>query len=144
MGRSWDRGDLISPKGTQAEGLFLKMLLSRGIEAEHGSPSRPGDIIVLPNIIIEIKDLKEKSFSFKQHSGKGANQWKVLRQKLERHPWLEVYYVIRFERAHWRYFSFPDNTVPLHKLDGHEIQELLSILKEKQEHFAMSSGVDAV
>ena len=58
----------MTSKGSAAEGILLKMLLQHGIEAEHGSPSRPGDIIVPPNVIIEIKDPKGNSFSFKQHS----------------------------------------------------------------------------
>jgi hypothetical protein len=37
----------MTSKGIAAEGILLKMLLEYGIEAEHGSPSRPGDIIVL-------------------------------------------------------------------------------------------------
>ncbi len=65
--------------GSAAEGIWLKMLLQHGIEAVHGSPTRPGDIIVPPNVIIEIKDPKGNSFSFKQHSGKGETQWKALK-----------------------------------------------------------------
>jgi hypothetical protein len=44
----------MTSKGSAAEGILLKMLLQNSIEAEHGSPSRPGDIIVPPNVIIEV------------------------------------------------------------------------------------------
>ena len=103
----------MTSKGTAAEGILLKMLLGYGIEAEHGSPSRPGDIIVPPNVIIEIKDPKEQSFSFRSHSGKGEQQWKSLREKQEKFPWLEVYYVVRFARKEWRFYAFPAEPKPL-------------------------------
>jgi len=48
---------------------------------EHGFTTRPRDIIVLPNVIIEVKDPKGNSYSFKQHSGKGESQWKALKEK---------------------------------------------------------------
>ena len=92
----------MTAKGSAAEGILLKMLLQNGIEAEHGSPTRPGDIIVPPNVIIEVKDPKGNAYSFKQHSGKGAAQWIALKEKKERFPWLEVFYVVRFSRPCWR------------------------------------------
>ena len=129
----------MTSKGSAAEGIFLKMLLEYGIEAEHGSPSRPGDIIVPPNVIIEIKDPKEKSFSFKSHSAKGEAQWKALREKQEKFPWLEVYYVVRFARKEWRYFSFPDSTKPLHLDLGQRLEGLFHILIQVQKSFAHST-----
>ena len=129
-------------KGTAAEGILLKMLLQNGIEAEHGSPSRPGDIIVPPNIIIEIKDPKGKSYSFKQHSGKGAAQWIALKEKKGRFPWLEVFYVVRFNRKEWRYFPFPSNTYPLRLKDGITLDNLFSFLEERQDRFAVTIGAD--
>ena len=122
----------MTSKGSAAEGILLKMLLQNGIEAEHGSPSRPGDIIVPPNIIIEIKDPKESSYSFKQHSGKGEAQWKALREKKERFPWLEIFYVVRFSRKEWRYFHFPARPSPLRIKDGADLSGLFSILLDRQ------------
>ena len=130
----------MASKGTAAEGIFLKMLLSENIECEHGSPSRPGDIIVPPNVIIEIKDPKENSFSFKSHSGKGAAQWKALKEKKEKFPWLEIYYVVRFKRKEWKYFTFPDNTKPLHLKEGLNLDNLFSVLIESQDWFAIAIG----
>jgi hypothetical protein len=132
----------MTSKGSAAEGILLKMLLQNGIEAEHGSPSRPGDIIVPPNIIIEIKDPKESSYSFKQHSGKGEAQWKALREKKERFPWLEIFYVVRFNRKEWRYFPFPSNTYPLRLKDGITLDNLFSFLEERQDRFAVTIGAD--
>jgi len=86
----------MSNRGTAAKGVFLNMLLSNNIGYEHGFPSRPGDIILPPNVIIEIPDPKEKSYGFCQQSGKGETQWNVLKAKRERFPWLEIYYVIGF------------------------------------------------
>lgn len=123
----------MTSRGSAAEGILLKMLLDHGIEAEHGSPSRPGDIIVPPNIIIEIKDPKENAYSFKQHSSKGEEQWKVLRAKVEAFPWLEIYYAVRFGRKNWRYFPLPGEPKPLRAADGNAIENLFAILKAKQE-----------
>ena len=134
----------MASKGTAAEGIFLKMLLSENIECEHGSPSRPGDIIVPPNVIIEIKDPKENSFSFKSHSGKGAAQWKALKEKKEKFPWLEIYYVVRFKRKEWKYFTFPDNTKPLHLNEGLKIDHLFSVFSEKQSRFGIETGGDVI
>ena len=64
----------LTARGTAAEGILLKILLQNGIEAEHGSPSRPGDIIVLPDVIIEIKDPNANSFSFRDHAAEGETQ----------------------------------------------------------------------
>ena len=122
----------MSSKGSAAEGILLKMLLQNGIEAEHGSPTRPGDIIVPPNVIIEIKDPKGNSFSFKQHSGKGEAQWKALKEKKERFPWLEIFYVVRFSRKEWRYFHFPAKPSPLRIKDGADLSGLFSILLDRQ------------
>ena len=122
----------MTPKGSAAERILLKMLLDNGIEAEHGSPSRPGDIIVPPNVIIEIKDQKGNSFSFKQHSGKGEAQWKALKEKKEMFPWLEIFYVVRFSRKEWRYFEFPNGPKPLRLKDGDGIEGLVSLLLERQ------------
>ncbi|MEM3193343.1 MAG: hypothetical protein QW292_14900 [Candidatus Parvarchaeota archaeon] len=122
----------MTSKGTAAEGILLKMLLQRGIEAEHGSPSSPGDIIVPPNVIIEVKDPKANSYSFKQHSGKGEAQWKALKAKKEAFPWLDIYYVVRFERKEWKFFSFPDTSKPLRMQDGLDLGQLFSSLLEKQ------------
>jgi hypothetical protein len=119
-------------KGSAAEGILLKMLLQHGIEAEHGSPTRPGDIIVPPNVIIEIKDPKGNSFSFKQHSGKGEAQWKALKEKKEMFPWLEIFYVVRFSRKEWRYFEFPNGPKLLRLKDGDGIEGLVSLLLERQ------------
>ena len=119
-------------KGSAAEGILLKMLLQNGIEAEHGSPTRPGDIIVPPNVIIEIKDPKGNSFSFKQHSGKGEAQWKALKEKKEMFPWLEIFYVVRFSRKEWRYFHFPAKPSPLRIKDGADLSGLFSILLDRQ------------
>ena len=130
----------MASKGTAAEGIFLKMLLSENIECEHGSPSRPGDIIVPPNVIIEIKDPKESSFSFKSHSGKGAAQWKALKEKKEKFPWLEIYYVVRFKRKEWRVFRFPSETSPLRLKDGIPIESLFSVLLDKQSKFSIVVG----
>jgi hypothetical protein len=126
----------MTSKGTAAEGIFLKMLLEHGIEAEHGSPSRPGDIIVPPNVIIEIKDPKGNSYSFKQHSGKGEQQWKALKEKKERFPWLEIFYAIRFGKKVWGYFNFPDSTTPLRSSDGENIDVLFGILLERQTRYS--------
>jgi hypothetical protein len=123
----------MTSKGTAAEGILLKMLLKYGLEAEHGSPSRPGDIIVLPNVIIEIKDPKEKSFSFRSHSGKGEQQWKALKEKHEKFPWLEVYYVVRFARKEWRCFDFPLEPKPLKLKEGGELGEFFDTLRKRQD-----------
>ena len=128
----------MTSKGSAAEGILLKMLLQKGIEAEHGSPSRPGDIIVPPNIIIEIKDPKESSYSFKQHSGKGEAQWKALREKKERFPWLEIFYVVRFNRKEWRYFPFPEKPVPLRLKNGSKLESMFESLLERQNSLALS------
>ena len=122
----------MTSKGSVAEGILLKMLLQNGIEAEHGSPTRPGDIIVPPNAIIEIKDPKGSSYSFKQHSGKGEQQWKALKEKKERFPWLEIFYVVRFSRKEWRYFHFPARPSPLRIKDGADLSGLFSILLDRQ------------
>ncbi len=122
-------------KGTVAEGILLKMILQNGIEAEHGSPSRPGDIIVMPNVIIEIKDPKERSFSFRDHGAKGEAQWNALKAKNEMFPWIEIFYVIRFARKEWRFFSMPEEPRPLHLADGKAIENLFPYLKRKQEDF---------
>ena len=123
----------MTSRGSAAEGILLKMLLDHGIEAEHGSPTRPGDIIVPPNVIIEIKDPKENAYSFKQHSGKGEEQRKVLRAKVEAFPWLEIYYAVRFHRKEWRVFPLPGEPKPLRAADGNAIDNLFSTLKTKQE-----------
>ena len=133
----------MTSKGTAAEGILLKMLLGYGIEAEHGSPSRPGDIIVPPNVIIEIKDPKEKSFSFKSHSAKGEAQWKALREKQEKFPWLEVYYVVRFARKEWRFYAFPTEPNPLKLKDGFGLKWLFDLLLSRQGAMAAVGG-DAV
>ena len=122
----------MTSKGSAAEGILLKMLLQNGIEAEHGSPSKPGDIIVPPNVIIEIKDQKGNSYSFKQHSGKGEAQWKALKEKKERFPWLEIYYVVRFKRKYWKYYTFPESVVPLTMKNGMEMRGFLAYLLERQ------------
>ncbi len=129
----------MTSKGSVAEGILLKMLLQNGIEAEHGSPSRPGDIIVPPNVIIEIKDPKGNSYSFKQHSGKGEQQWKILKEKKERFPWLEIFYVVRFGRKEWKYFLIPDNTETLKLKNGFNLQGLFTLLMEKQKAY-MANG----
>ena len=123
----------MTSKGSAAEGILLKMLLKYGLEAEHGSPSRPGDIIVLPNVIIEIKDPKEKSFSFRSHSGKGEQQWKALKEKHEKFPWLEIYYVVRFARKEWRCFDFPLEPKPLKLKEGGELGEFFDTLRKRQD-----------
>ena len=131
----------MSSKGSAAEGILLKMLLQNGIEAEHGSPSRPGDIIVPPNVIIEVKDPNANSYSFKQHSGKGEAQWNALKEKKEKFPWLEIYYVVRFNRREWRCFEFPDHTKPLHIGFGIPVKEFLKFLFEKQMNYScMEAG----
>jgi hypothetical protein len=122
----------MTSKGSAAEGILLKMLLQYGIEAEHGSPSKPGDIIVPPNVIIEIKDPKGISYSFKQHSGKGEAQWKALKEKKERFPWLEIYYVVRFKRKYWKYYAFPESVVPLTMKNGTEMSGFFTYLLERQ------------
>ena len=124
----------MTSKGSAAEGILLKMLLQNGIEAEHGSPSSPGDIVVPPNVIIEIKDPKGNSYSFKQHSGKGEAQWNALNEKKERFPWLEIFYVVRFHRKEWRYFHLPDEPSPLRLKEGGEIGALLHLILERQSH----------
>ena len=126
----------MTSKGSAAEGILLKMLLQNGIEAEHGSPTRPGDIIVPPNVIIEIKDPKGNSFSFKQHSGKGEAQWKVLKEKKEMFPWLEIYYVVRYGRKEWKWFHLPSELSTLRKKDGMDLAALLQTLLENQTRFA--------
>ena len=133
----------MTSKGTAAEGILLKMLLEYGIECEHGSPSRPGDVLVYPNVIIEIKDPKEKSFSFKSHSAKGEAQWNALREKKEKFHWLEIYYAIRFGRKEWRYYPFPTTPRPLRLMDGFGLDILFSVLAEKQIWFvaAMRGGI---
>ena len=123
----------MTSKGTAAEGILLKMLLEYGIECEHGSPSRPGDIIVPPNVLIEIKDPKEKSFSFRSHSGKGEQQWKALKEKHEKFPWLEIYYVIRFARKEWRCFDFPLEPTPLKLKEGGELDGFFDTLRRRQD-----------
>ena len=127
-------------RGTAAEGILLKMLLENGIEAEHGSPSRPGDIIVPPNVIIEIKDPNANSYSFFQHSGKGESQWKALKEKKERFPWLEIFYVLRFQRKVWKYFEFPDSPEPLRSKEGLQVEHLFSILLERQRKLIPMEG----
>jgi hypothetical protein len=122
----------MTSKGSAAEGILLKKLLEYGIEAEHGSPSRPGDIIIPPNVIIEIKDPKEKSFSFRSHSGKGEQQWEALKEKQEKFPWLEVYYVVRFARKDWRFYAFPKEPKPLKLKDGSELVGLFDTLRKRQ------------
>ena len=134
----------MTSKGTAAEGILLKMLLEYGIEAEHGSPSRPGDIIVPPVVIIEIKDPKEKSFSFRSHSGKGEQQWKSLREKQEKFPWLEVYYVVRFARKEWRFYAFPAEPKPLKLKDGFGLTWLFNLLLSRQAALMASVGGDAI
>lgn len=131
----------MTSRGTAAEGTFLKMLLSHGIECEHGSPSRPGDIIIPPNVIVEIKDPKEKSYSFRQHSGKGEAQWNALREKRNRFPWLDIYYVVRFARKEWRYFTFPEIPKPLRMNEGEEISKLFDILLHEQKGLAVRCEV---
>jgi hypothetical protein len=131
----------MTSKGSAAEGILLKMLLEYGIECEHGSPSRPGDIIVPPNVIIEIKDPKEKSFSFRSHSGKGEQQWKALKEKHEKFPWLEVYYVIRFGRKEWRCFDFPLEPKPLRLRDGFELNDFFKVLLGRQDALTIILGV---
>ncbi len=126
----------MTSKGTAAEGILLKMFLQNGIEAEHGSPSRPGDIIVPPNVIIEIKDPKGNSFSFKSHSGKGAEQWKALKEKKEMFSWLDIYYVVRFNRKEWRYFTFPESLETLKLKSGLPLDEFLGMLRERQSSYA--------
>ena len=123
----------MTSKGSAAEGILLKKLLEYGIEAEHGSPSRPGDIIIPPNVIIEIKDPKEKSFSFRSHSGKGEQQWKALKEKHEKFPWLEIYYVIRFARKEWRCFDFPLEPTPLKLKEGGELDGFFDTLRRRQD-----------
>jgi len=130
----------MTARGTSAEGILLKMLLEHGIEAEHGSPSRPGDIIIPPNVIIEIKDPKEISYSFLSHSAVGHKQWKALKEKKERFPWLEIYYVVRFARKEWRYFHFPENVRPLRLKEGNRLENLFSDLLVSQNRFAISQG----
>ena len=122
----------MTSRGTAAEGILLKMLLQNGIEAEHGSPSRPGDIIVPPNVIIELKDTINSSYSFKDHSGKGEVQLETLRKKLEQFPWMEVFYVVRFRRKDWRYYPIPESPGPLRLKEGRPIAHLMDMLKEKQ------------
>ena len=134
----------MSSKGSAAEGILLKMLLQNGIEAEHGSPSRPGDIIVPPNVLIEIKDPKEKSFSFKSHSAKGEAQWKALREKQEKFPWLEIYYVVRFTRKEWRFYAFPTEPNPLKLKDGLGLNWLFNLLLSRQAALMAAVGGDAV
>ena len=134
----------MTSKGTAAEGMLLKMLLKHGIEAEHGSPSRPGDIIVPPNVIIEIKDPMEKSFSFRSHSAKGEAQWNALREKKEKFPWLEVYYVIRFGRKEWRCFDFPLEPTPLKLKEGGELDGFFDTLRKRQDALMVRMDGDAV
>ena len=134
----------MTSRGTVAEGILLKMLLQNGIEAEHGSPSKPGDIIVPPNVIIEIKDPNANSYSFFQHSGKGEAQWKALKEKKERFPWLEIYYVIRFNRKEWKFFEFPEVLMPLRMKDGLDLEHLFSILIDKQSAYSEILGSDKV
>ena len=126
----------MSSKGSAAEGILLKMLLQNGIEAEHGSPSRPGDIIVPPNVIIEVKDPNANSYSFKQHSGKGEAQWNALKEKKERFPWLEIYYIVRFKRRYWKCFPIPEKCEPLHVKNGSDISHLFLTLLEKQSNLS--------
>jgi hypothetical protein len=130
----------MTSKGSSAEGILLKMLLQNGIEAEHGSPSRPGDIIVPPNVIIEIKDPKGNSYSFKQQSGKGEAQWKALKEKKERFPWLEIFYVVRFGRKEWRYFEFPASPNPLSLKDGISMDRLLTSFLDRQKSLEVQIG----
>ena len=134
----------MTSKGSAAEGILLKMLLEYGIEAEHGSPSRPGDIIVPPIVIIEIKYPKEQSFSFRSHSGKGEQQWKALREKKEKFPWLEIYYVVRFARKEWRCFDFPLEPNPLKLKDGLGLKWLFDLLLSRQGALMAAVGGDAV
>ncbi len=130
----------MTQKGTAAEGIFLKMLHENGIEAVHGSPSRPGDIIVPPDVIIEIKDPKSNSFSFRQHSGKGEAQWNALREMRGKFPW-EIYYVIRFNRREWRYFNLPEKPVPLKIRSSLRIEGLFDLLRSKQQEYVRIAGV---
>ena len=134
----------MTPKGSAAEGILLKMLLQHGIEAEHGSPSRPGDIIVPPNVIIEVKDTKGNSYSFKQHSAKGEAQWKALKEKKERFPWLEVFYVVRFGRNDWRSYTFPEGPTPLPIKKGIPMEEFLKALMEGQIHYAEFAEAEVI
>ena len=134
----------MTSKGSAAEGILLKMLLEYGIECEHGSPSRPGDVIVPPNVLIEIKDPKEKSFSFRSHSAKGEAQWKALREKQEKFPWLEVYYVVRFARKDWRFYAFPKEPTPLKLKDGFGLTWLFNLLLSRQAALMAAVGGDAV
>ena len=135
-------------KGTAAEGILLKMFLHNGIEAEHGSPSRPGDIVVMPNVIIEVKDTKSGSFSFKQAHKAGQlmsrseRQWNALNEKKERFPWLEIYYAVRFNRKKWKFFKFPTLPHPLRSMEGREIEQLLELLLEKQKELLQLQGGD--
>ncbi len=131
-------------RGSAAEGILLKMLLQNGIEAEHGSPSRPGDIIVPPNVIIELKDTINSSYSFKEHSGKGEAQLITLRGKVEQFPWIEVFYVVRFRRKDWRYYPIPESPGPLRLKDGRPIAHLMDMLKEKQALLANALRESAV
>ncbi len=85
-----------------------------------------------PNVIIEIKDPKEKSFSFKRHSGKGEEQWKVLKAKVESFPWLEIFYVVRFARKEWRYYQMPVEAKTLKISNGSDVGNLINLLKERQ------------
>ncbi|MCL5793377.1 MAG: hypothetical protein M1138_00885 [Candidatus Thermoplasmatota archaeon] len=126
----------MTSRGTAAEGILLKMLLQSRIEAEHGSPSRPGDIIIPPNVIVEVKDPNASSYSFFQHSGKGEAQWKALKEKKDAFPWLEVFYAVRFNRKTWRVFHFPPEPRPLHVNEGIPLQDFIAVLLERQMHFA--------
>ncbi len=117
----------MTSRGSVAEGILLKMLLQDGIEAKHGSPSRPGDTIVWPNVIIEVKGPNASSYSFKQNSGKGEAQWKALKGIKEMFPWLEIYYVVRFNRREWRFFKIPEKLKPLRLIDGSDMSKLFSL-----------------
>ena len=85
-----------------------------------------------------IKDPKGKSYSFKQHSGKGAAQWTALKEKKERFPWLEIIYVVRFNRKEWRYFTFPEDTGPLRLKDGSKLEPMFEYLLEGQNNLSIS------
>ena len=126
----------MTSRGTAAEGILLKMLLQNRIEAEHGSPSRPGDIIIPPNVIVEVKDPNASSYSFFQHSGKGEAQWKALKEKKEAFPWLEIFYVVRFNRKIWMAFRFPEEPNPLRLKEGMPISDLMAVLLERQMRFS--------
>ena len=73
-----------------------------------------------------------------QHSGKGAAQWTALKEKKERFPWLEIIYVVRFNRKEWRYFTFPEDTGPLRLKDGSKLEPMFEYLLEGQNNLSIS------